>query len=260
MTVPVAVAVNTASLPARVPWTTRRVLKRNELKPWLREQWVIPPKANAEFVWRMEDVLAVYTRHYDPRFPRVCMDELSKQLVADAHPPLPMQPGQSARVDYEYERNGTANLFLFCEPLHGQRWVTVTDHRTKIDWAHQIKELVDVRYPDAERIVLVMDNLNTHTPGSLYEAFPPAEAKRLADKLEIHYTPKHGSWLNIAELELSVLARQCLDRRIPDRQTLESEVAAWEAERNALGGAVNWRFTTEDARIKLKRLYPSDEG
>ena len=237
--------------------TTRRVLKRNELKPWLREQWVIPPKANAEFVWHMEDVLAVYTRPYDSRFPQVCMDELSKQLVADAHQPLPMQPGQPARVDYEYERNGTANLFLFCEPLRGQRWVTVTDHRTKIDWAHQIKELVDVRYPDAERIVLVMDNLNTHSPASLYEAFPPAEAKRLADKLEIHYTPKHGSWLNMAEIELSVLSRQCLDRRIPEQATLETEVAAWQDRRNAAGHTVDWRFTTDDARIKLKRLYPS---
>jgi transposase len=239
--------------------TVRRVLKSNELKPWLRKQWVIPPKANAEFVWRMEDVLEVYTRPYDPKRPQVCMDELSKQLVADAHPALPMQSGRPARVDYEYERNGTANLFLFCEPLQARRWVAVTDRRTSVDWAHQVKDLVEVRYPEAERIVLVADNLNTHTPAALYEAFPPVEAKRLAGKLEIHYTPKHGSWLNMAEIELSVLGRQCLDRRVPDKATLATEVAAWLHRRNAAGGTIDWRFTTEDARIKLKRLYPSIE-
>jgi transposase len=237
--------------------TTRRVLKRNELKPWLRQQWVIPPKANAEFVWRMEEVLAVYTRPYDPRFPQVCMDELSKQLVADARPSLPVHSGRPARVDYEYERNGTANVFLFCEPLRGQRWVTVTERRTATDWAHQIKDLVETRYPDAERIVLVADNLNTHTPAALYATFPPAEAKRLADKLEIHYTPKHGSWLNMAEIELSVLGRQCLDRRIPDMDTLKTEATAWQDRRNSSGSGIDWRFTTDDARIKLKRLYPS---
>ncbi len=207
----------------------------------------------------MEDVLEVYTRPYDPKRPQVCMDEVSKQLLGDTRQPLPTRPGRGKRVDYEYERRGTANLFLCCEPLRGWRSVRVTERRTRLDWAHCIRELVDEHYSDAEKIVLVLDNLNTHTPGSLYEAFPPAEAKRLADKLEIHYTPKHGSWLNIAEIELSVLARQCLDRRIPDRATLEREVAAWEAERNQLGGKVDWRFTTEDARIKLKRLYPSIE-
>jgi hypothetical protein len=205
----------------------------------------------------MEDVLEVYTRPCDPRRPLVCLDETSKQLLRDARAPLPLRPGQPARADYEYEREGVVNLFLACAPLEGRRWVTVTDRRTRVDWAHLIKELVDVRYPDAERLVLVQDNLNTHTPASLYEAFPPAEAKRLADKLELHYTPKHGSWLNIAEIELSVLSRQCLARRVPDRPTLEGEVAAWEARRNARGGAVDWRFTTADARIKLKRLYPS---
>jgi DDE superfamily endonuclease len=223
----------------------------------LKRQWSIPPQANAEFVWRMEDVLAVYTRPYDPRYPQVCMDEVSKQLLRDTRAPLPATPGKVQRVDYEYEREGVVNLFLFCEPLQGQRWVTVTDQRTKADWAQQIKELVDVRYPEAERIVLVMDNLNTHGPASLYEVFPPAEAKRLADKLEIHYTPKHGSWLNIAEIELSVLSRQCLDRRVPDVTTLIAEVAAWEAHRNAASRPIEWRFTTVDARIKLKRLYPS---
>jgi hypothetical protein len=205
----------------------------------------------------MEDVLEVYTRPYDPKRPQVCMDETSKQLLREVREPLPVRPGQPARVDYEYERAGVVNLFLFCEPLAGRRWVDVTDHRTKADWAHQIRELVDVRYPEADCIVLVMDNLNTHTPAALYEAFPPAEAKRLADKLELHYTPKHGSWLNIAEIELSVLSRQCLDRRVPDFPTLQAEVAAWENRRNAAGGAVDWRFTTADARIKLKRLYPS---
>jgi transposase len=239
--------------------TVRRMLKRNELKPWLTERWCIPPEANGEFVWRMEDVLEVYTRPYDPKRPQVCMDEVSKQLLADARPALPPSPGRPRRVDYEYERRGTANLFLCCEPLRGWRSVRVTERRTRRDWAHCIKDLVDARYPDAEKVVLVLDNLNTHSPGSLYEAFPPAEAKRLVDKLEIHHTPKHGSWLNVAELELSVLARQCLDRRIPDRQTLECEVAAWQMERNTLGGTVEWRFTTDDARIKLKRLYPSIE-
>ena len=205
----------------------------------------------------MEDVLDVYTRPYDPRYPQVCMDEVSKQLLRDTRAPLPATPGKVQRVDYEYEREGVINLFLFCEPLQGQRWVTVTDRRTKADWAQQIKDLVDVRYPEAERIVLVMDNLNTHGPASLYEVFPPAEAKRLADKLEIHYTPKHGSWLNIAESELSVLSRQCLDRRVPDVTTLIAEVVAWEARRNAVRRPIEWRFTTVDARIKLTRLYPS---
>ncbi len=205
----------------------------------------------------MEDVLTVYKRPFDPRFPQVCMDEVSEQLLRDIRESLPMEQGKPERQDYEYERGGVANLFLFSEPLAGQRWVDVTQHRTRVDWAHQIEELVDERYPEAEKIVLVMDNLNTHTPASLYEAFSPAEAKRLADKLQIHYTPKHGSWLNIAEIELSVLSRQCLDRRVPDSETPESGVKAWEERRNAEGCKVDWRFTTEDARTKLKRLYPS---
>jgi transposase len=205
----------------------------------------------------MEDVLSVYHRPYDPRFPQVCMDETSRQLLRDARAPQAASPGRVKRVDYEYEREGVANLFLFCEPLQGQRWVTISEHRTGVDWAHQIQELVDVRYAEAERIVLVMDNLNTHRVASLYEAFPPAEAKRLADKLELHYTPKHGSWLNMAEIELSVLSRQCLERRVPDMETLAAEVAAWEARRNVAEKRIDWRFTTEDARIKLKKLYPS---
>jgi DDE superfamily endonuclease len=205
----------------------------------------------------MEDVLDVYTRPYDPKRPLICMDETNKQLLRDARTPQAGRPGRPARVDYEYEREGVANLFLFCEPLAGRRWVDVTERRTKADWAYQIQELVEVRYPEAEGIVLVMDQLNTHTPAALYEVFPPADAKRLADKLEIHYTPKHGSWLNIAEIELSVLSRQCLDRRVPDFATLAAEVTAWQERRKAAGGTVDWRFTTDDARIKLKRLYPS---
>ena len=205
----------------------------------------------------MEDVLDVYTRPYDPRRPQVCLDETSVQLVAETRIPLPTAPGRPARYDYEYERNGQCALFMLNEPLRGWREVIVGDHRRAIEWAHVIKHLVDVHYPQAERIVLVMDNLNTHTPGSLYEAFEPTEAKRLADKLEIHYTPKHASWLNMAETELSVLSRQCLDRRIPDRETLVSESTAWMHERNVDQTTIDWRFTTADARIKLKRLYPA---
>jgi hypothetical protein len=205
----------------------------------------------------MEDVLEVYTRPYDPRYPQVCMDEVSKQLLRDTRQSLPMEPGRAQRQDYEYEQGGVVNLFMFCEPLQGRRWVDVTERRTKCDWAHQIKELVDERYPEAERIVLVMDNLNTHTPASLYEAFDPTEAKRLANKLEIHYTPKHGSWLNMAEIELSVLSRQCLDRRVPNFEALEAEVAGWQERRDEMGTKIDWRFSAEDARIKLKRLYPS---
>jgi transposase len=186
------------------------------------------------------------------------MDEVSKQLLRDTRTPLLMESGRAERHDYEYERGGVVNLFLFCEPLQGRRWVDVTERRTKTDWAHRIKELVDVlRYREAERIVLVMDNLNTHTPASLYETFEPKEAKRIAEKLQIHYTPKHGSWLNMAEIELSVLSRQCLARRVPDFETLQAEVEAWRDRRDAIGGKIDWRFSTEDARAKLKRLYPS---
>jgi hypothetical protein len=218
---------------------------------------VIPARANAAFVWHMEDVLDVYRRPYDPRRPQVCLDETSKQLLASVREGQPVKLGHVAREDSEYERHGVSNLFLWCEPLTGRRHVEVTDHRTKVDWAHVVKDLVDTHYPDAERVVLVMDNLNVHTPAALYEAFPPSEAKRIADHLEIHYTPKHGSWLDIAEIELSALARQCLDRRIPDQTTLIAEVAAWEQDRNATQVTVDWRFTTADARVKLKHLYPS---
>ncbi len=204
-----------------------------------------------------KDVLQVYTCPYDPRRPLVCLDETSKLLLRDTRASQWPAPGRPARVDYEYEREGVMNLFLCCEPLAGQRWVDITAQRTKVDWARQIQQLVDVRYLNVERIVLVLDNLNTHTPGALYDVFPPAEAKRLTDKLELHYTPKHGSWLNIAEIELSVLSRQCLDRRVPDAATLAREVAAWQERRNAAACPLDWRFATQDARIKLKRLYPS---
>jgi len=207
----------------------------------------------------MEDVLDVYKRPYDLKRPNVCLDETSKQLIGETRTPVPACPGQPARYDYEYKRNGVANLFMICEPLVGKRYVKVTQRRTKIDWAYCVREMVDQIYPDAEQIVLVMDNLNTHNKSSLYEAFEPAEAKRIADKLEIHYTPKHGSWLDMAEIELGILARQCLSRRIDNMEQLKDEVAAWQVIRNTAEAKVTWRFTTEDARIKLKKLYPSIE-
>ena len=207
----------------------------------------------------MEDTLEVYQRPYDPQRPQVCLDEASKQLIGDVQPPLPPQPGQPAREDYEYQRNGTASIFMLSEPLAGRRKVHVTERRTAVDFAHVVRDLVDVQYPQAPKIVLVMDNLNTHKPASLYEAFPPEEARRILDRLEIHHTPKHGSWLNMAEIELGVLGRQCLKRRIPDRKTLARQVAAWENARNTGTCKINWRFTTADARIKLKRLYPSTQ-
>lgn len=218
---------------------------------------MIPPEASAEFVYHMEDVIDVYTRPYDPAHPVVCFDESNKQLVGETVEPLPMEPGQPQRYDYQYERNGVCNLFMFSEPLAGWRHVEVTDRRTKQDYAQQMKYLVDVRYPDAEVITVVHDQLNTHVPSALYETFAPAVAKRILDKLEFHYTPKHGSWLNMAEIELSVLSRQCLDRRIPDKESLQREVAAWSERRNRESRHIDWQFTTADARIKLKRLYPS---
>lgn len=206
----------------------------------------------------MEDVLEVYTWPDREDIRMICMDEVSTQLLSDTREPLPIEPGQLQRQDYEYERNGTANIFLGFEPLRGLRFTDVTEHRTRVDWAQWVKQLLDERYPDVDLIVLVMDNLNVHSLGSLYEAFSPAEAKRLAMRLEIHYTPKHGSWLNMAEIEASVLRRQCLDgRRIADRETLARELCAWEQRRNRAGAKVDWRFTADDARVKLKRLYPS---
>lgn len=229
------------------------------MKPHLDKYWCIPPDANAEFVAAMEDVLEVYHRPYDADFPVVCMDEINKQLVGETRPSIPASPGQPKLVDHEYRRNGTANLFMFVQPLAGKRRVLVTERKTKVDWARAVKRVLDEDYPDARRVLLVMDNLSTHTKGALYEAFDPAEARRLATRLEFHYTPKHGSWLNVAESELRVLSGQCLDRRIEDFDVLTEEVAAWEAARNAEAVEVNWQFSTDDARIRLKRLYPSYE-
>jgi hypothetical protein len=219
--------------------------------------WVIPPEHSGEFVAHMEDVLEVYHTPYDPQVPMVCMDEQPVQLIKETRKPLPAEEGQPERYDYEYERNGTANIFLFTEPLRGRRLVRVRERKTALDWATEIQELLDVQYPEAARLRLVCDNLNTHGIGSLYEAFPPEQARRLASRLEIHHTPKHGSWLNIAEIELSALTLQCLDRRIPDRETLTEETHQWEQRRNETHKGVDWQFSTQDARIKLKRLYPS---
>ena len=205
----------------------------------------------------MEDVLEVYHRPHDPDRPVVCVDETSKQLIIETRVPIPAKPGRPARHDYEYERNGTANLFMMFAPLAGWRHVEVTDRRTSLDYARVLKELSDTHFPKAAKIVLVQDNLNTHKPASLYEAFPAAEARRLVERFEWHYTPKHGSWLDMAETELSVLSSQCLDRRLPDKQTLTAEVAAWERDRNKHHNKADWQFTAADARIKLKRLYPA---
>jgi hypothetical protein len=207
----------------------------------------------------MEDVLDVYQRPYDPQIPKICMDEGSKQLLAHTRQPIQMEAGEPERVDYEYERKGVCSVFLAMEPETGACQVRVSKRRTKKDWALFLRDVIDLHYPHAEKIVLVMDNLNTHRPASLYEAFPPDEARRLIDKLEIHYTPKHGSWLNIAEIELGILSRQCLARHIPSANVLQEEVAVWQRHRNRTCGTVDWQFTTKDARIKLKRLYPSTQ-
>ena len=223
----------------------------------MNESWVIPPKENAEFVCQMEEVLDLYTLKYDADYPLVCFDESSKQLISEVITPIEAKPGQIERFDYQYQREGVCNLFMFFDPLAGWRHVEVTDRRTQIDYAQQMKYLVDDRYPQAKKIRIVQDNLNTHIKASLYKAFIPTEARRILDKLEFHYTPKHGSWLNMAEIELSVLTGQCLNRRIPSKDVLINEIAAWEKRRNQISTKIDWQFTTEDARIKLKRLYPT---
>ena len=205
----------------------------------------------------MEDILEAYQRPYNRQRPLVCLDESSKQLIAETRVPIAAKPGQPGRHDYEYRRNGTANLFMMFAPLEGWRHVKVTDRHRAVDYAQVLKELSDMRFPGSAKIVLVQDNLNTHKPASLYEAFPPAEARRLVERFEWHYTPKHGSWLDMAESELSVLSSQCLDRRIPDQRVLKDEVAAWEADRNSKHAKANWQFATADARVKLRRLYPA---
>ncbi len=217
---------------------------------------MIPPKQNAEFVANMEDVLEIYKMPYNPAIPVICMDEQPTQLIKETRTKMAVEPGKPERVDYEYERNGTAANFMFTEPLGGWRKVNVRGQKTSVDWSYEVKELLDKDYPQAQKVVLICDNLNTHKIASLYEAFEPKEALRLAQRLEIHYTPKHGSWLNVAEIELSVFTKQCLDRRIPDMTTLQQEAKAWYSNRNVNQKAVDWQFTTENARIKLKRLYP----
>jgi hypothetical protein len=233
--------------------------QKNILKPHLKQQWVIAPEANSAFVANMEDVLEVYQRPRDPERPVVCLDETSKQLILETRAAVPAKPGRKARHDYEYERNGVANLFMLFAPLEGWRRVKVTDRHAAVDYAHVLKDLSDVHFPGASRIVLVQDNLSTHKTASLYEAFPPDEARRLVERFEWHYTPKHGSWLDMAESELGVLATQCLDRRIPNKQTLAREVSAWQDNRNKHHAKADWQFTTADARVKLKRLYPRFE-
>lgn len=219
--------------------------------------WCFPKENNPEFAWRMEDVLSVYELPYDPDFPQVCMDEASKQLIGEVAPPTAADVGQHRREDYEYVRNGTSNQFMFCEPLRGWRHVEVTERRTMQDWAGAVQRLIDVHYPEAKKIRLVLDNLNTHTGASLYATFPPAEAKRILDRLEIHYTPKHASWLNMAEIEIGVMNRQCLNRRIEDIDVMAKEIAAWESQRNQAEAKIHWTFTVESARRKMKKTYPS---
>ena len=217
---------------------------------------MIPPQGNADFAAAMERVLDVYRRPYDAPFPVVCMDETPRQLISETREPVPAAPGRPAREDYEYRRCGSCNVFMATEPLAGRRMTKVTARRTKTDWAHFLNDIAG-RHPEAKKITLVMDNLNTHRPGALYEAFPPPEAKALWDRFEFVYTPKHGSWLNVAEVELSVMIRQCLNRRIASIKVLRDEVAAWQASRDRIQAKVNWQFTTDDARVNLKRLYPT---
>ena len=230
--------------------------EKNVLKPWQHKQWCLPT-VSAEFVAAMEDVLELYAEPYDPHRPTVTFDETSRPLMAETHAPWPARPGQPRRYDYEYQRNGTRNLFLVCEPQAGWRHIEVTMQRTMHDFAHQMRWLVDDRYPDAKVIRVVLDNLNTHRHAALYETFAPVEARRILTKLEFHYTPKHASWLNMAEIELSILSRQCLARRIPNEATLKRELTAYEERRNAAHATMQWRFTVQQARRKLHRLYPS---
>ncbi|HUN94630.1 MAG TPA: IS630 family transposase [Bradyrhizobium sp.] len=236
--------------------TVRRRLEENELKPWLRDMWCIP-QVDGTYVARMEDVLDLYAETPDPEHPVVCFDESPMQLIGEVRQPIPAEPGKPERYDCEYSRKGTANLFVFLDAHRSWREVKVTDQRTAADFAHCMRDLADVHYPDAELIRVVMDNLSTHTEGALYETFPAAEAHRLLQRLDFHYTPKHASWLNMVEIEIGVLRRQCLDRRIGERETLVAEIEAWKQQRNASGARINWMFTTERARDKLARAYPN---
>ncbi|MGC9385147.1 MAG: IS630 family transposase [Kosmotogaceae bacterium] len=236
--------------------TVRRLLKKNELKPWKKKGWVIPPLQNGDFVANMEKVLEVYKRPYDARFPVVCMDESPKQLIKETRAPIKADPGHEEKYDYEYARNGVCNIFMANEPLAGKRYVKVTTTKCKRDWAEYLEEIADL-YKEAEKITLVMDNLGTHKPGALYETFKPEKAKQIWDRFEFVYTPKHGSWLNMAEIELNVLMGQCLNRRIETIEKVTTQVEAWQKARNRSTAKINWQFTADDARIKLKRLYPT---
>ena len=239
--------------------TIGRILQKNELKPHLNDYWCIPPEEDAEFVAAMEDILDVYQLPYDPKHPVWCMDEKPYQLLDESRNPLPMRPGDIRKVDSEYVRNGTVSIFCFIQPHTGRIIHSVEMTRTAVDWAEKMKYLVDEICPDAEKIILVMDNLNTHTLGSLYKAFPPAEARRIARKLEVHYTPKHGSWLDIAEIGINIMTRECLNRRIPGIEELRSELKAWNEKYNSSPSPVNWQYTVENSRVKLTRLYPDIE-
>jgi transposase len=235
--------------------TVRRRLAEDDLKPWRRDMWCIP-QVDGAYVARMEDVLDLYAEEADPKRPVVCFDESPTQLISEARAPIPAEPGQPERYDYEYRRNGTANLFVFVDVHKPWRHVKVTDHRTARDFAHCMRDLADTHYPRAEQIRVVLDNLSTHTPGALYETFPAPEAHRILQKLEFHYTPKHASWLNMVEIEIGVLRGQCLGRRIGEREVLIAEIEAWQRQRNASGARIKWKFTTQKARTKLARVYP----
>ena len=236
--------------------TIGRIMQRNEIRPHLNSYWCIPPKEDAEFVAHMEDILDVYQLPHDPQFPVWCMDEKPYQLLDDSREPLPMRPGDVAKIDSEYVRHGTVSVFCFMQPHTGRIEHCVEETRTAVDWAEKIRYLVDVLEPEAEKITLVMDNLNTHSTASLYKAFPPEEARRIARKLDVHYTPKHGSWLDIAEIAINIMTRECLDRRIPDIDTLRQELRAWNDAYRQKPSPVQWQFVSTDARIKLKKLYP----
>jgi hypothetical protein len=233
--------------------------EKNDIKPWIVKTWCVPPDADADYVWRMEDVIQTYLRPYDPRYPVVCFDEACKQLFGEVRPAQRPQQSRVARIDYEYERKGVCHQLLLCEPLRGWRHVKVTERRTRRDYAECMRELVDLHYPQARQIRLVQDNLNTHDGASLYEAFSPAEARQLLNKIEFHYTPKHGSWLNMAETEINIMNSQCLNRRMDSQSLIATEVTAWEERRNRAEARIHWTFTLAAARRKLRRVYPSIE-